>query len=156
VATTLGTMIKQVQPFESLEQEVFLMLAHLASELGAQHADLFRRAGITSTQYNALRILRGAQGRTLSCGEIGDRMITRESDVTRLLDRLEKQGLAERGRDERDRRVVTTRITDSGLALLAELDEPVACLHRQQLQHLGSDKLHHLLALLEEASSPPA
>ena len=152
----LGSIIKQERPFASLEQEVFLMLARLSSEMSAEHAELFRTSGITWAQYNALRILRGAEGKALACGEIGERMITRDSDVTRLLDRLEKQELVHRARDERDRRVVKTRITDRGLGLLAELDEPVAELHRRQLGHLGEAKLRRLLSLLEEASSPEA
>jgi DNA-binding MarR family transcriptional regulator len=88
-------------PFGSLEQEVFLMLSRLSSNLIDEHAELFRNAGITWTQYNALRILRGAQGEALSCGEISERMITRDSDITRLLDRLEKQGLVRRARRAR-------------------------------------------------------
>jgi DNA-binding MarR family transcriptional regulator len=149
-------MIKQGKPFGSLEQEVFLMLARVSSELNAAHAGLFRDAGITWTQYNALRILRGAQGEPLSCGEIGERMIARESDVTRLLDRLEKQGLVQRARGEQDRRVVKARITGRGLSILEQLEEPVAEMHRRQLGHLGEVRLGKLLALLEEVSSPPA
>ncbi|SRR5690554_3528714 len=148
----LQSAIKQKRPFGSLEQEVSLTLTRLASELNAAQADLLRGAGVTWTQYNALRILRGAEGEPLSCGDIGERMISRDSDVTRLLDRLEKQGLVHRARGERDRRVVKTRITDKGLALLAELDQPVAEMHTRQLGHLGTAKLRTLLSLLEEAS----
>jgi DNA-binding MarR family transcriptional regulator len=83
-------------------------------------------------------------------------MIARESDVTRLLDRLEKQGLVQRARGERDRRVVKTRITEQGLDILEKLEEPVADMHRRQLGHLGEVRLAKLLALLEEVSSPPA
>ncbi|MFA7461251.1 MAG: MarR family transcriptional regulator, partial [Trueperaceae bacterium] len=104
----LQSAIRQTRPFESLEQEVSLTLTRLASDLNAGQADLLRESGITWTQYNALRILRGAEGSPLSCGEIGERMISRDSDVTRLLDRLEKQALVRRERDERDRRVVKT------------------------------------------------
>lgn len=148
----LQSVIKQTRPFGSLEQEVSLTLTRLASELNAEQAELLRGAGVTWTQYNALRILRGAEGEPLSCGEIGERMISRDSDVTRLLDRLESQGLVRRARGERDRRVVKTRITDKGLALLAELDQPVAEMHARQLGHLGATKLRTLLSLLEEAS----
>ena len=151
---TIGSIIKQEKPFASLEQEAFLMLARLASEMSAEHAELFKGSGITWTQYNALRILRGAEGEPLSCGEIGERMITRDSDVTRLLDRLEKQGLVDRARDEQDRRVVKTRITEQGLAVLSDLEEPIAELHRRQLGHLGEAKLRQLLSLLEEAATP--
>lgn len=153
MSAKLQSLIKQSRPFGSLEQEASLAIARLASELGAEQADLLRDSGITATQYNALRILRGSQDEPLSCGEVGERMITRESDVTRLLDRLEKQGLVVRARDERDRRVVKARITERGLALLAKLDEPMSALHHRQLGHLGSEKLERLLALLEEAAS---
>lgn len=139
-----------------LEHEVFLALARLSSDLSADLAELFKGAGITWTQYNALRILRGAGGRALSCGAIGERMIARDADVTRLLDRLEQQGLVQRARDEADRRVVVTRPTQRGLAVLAELDAPVQQAHRAQLAHLGEAKLRQLLALLGEAAARPA
>ncbi len=148
----LQSVIKQTRPFGSLEQEVSLTLTRLVNDLNAEQAELLRAHGITWTQYNALRILRGAQGEPLSCGEVGERMISRESDVTRLLDRLEKQGLVLRARGERDRRVVKTRITDKGLELLEQLDQPVAQMHTRQLGHLGKAKLRSLLSLLEEAS----
>lgn len=150
----LQSAIRQKRPFESLEQEVSLTLTRLASDLNAGQADLLRESGITWTQYNALRILRGAAGNPLSCGEIGERMISRDSDVTRLLDRLEKQALVQRERDEQDRRVVKTRITDKGIKLLAELDKPVSEMHTRQLGHLGATKLQSLLTLLEEAGEP--
>lgn len=153
MSSTLGRIIKQDKPFVSLEQETFLMLARLASELSVEHAELFKGSGITWTQYNALRILRGAEGEALSCSEIGERMITRDSDVTRLLDRLARQGLVHRARDEKDRRVVKSRITDRGLTVLADLEEPVAELHRRQLGHLGEGKLRQLLSLLEDATT---
>ena len=153
MAAKLQTLIKQKRPFGSLEQEASLAISRLASHLNAEQADLLKTSGITWTQYNALRILRGAEGEPLSCGEIGERMITRESDVTRLLDRLEKQGLAQRARDERDRRVVKTWITPQGRDLLASLDEPVDAMHHRQLGHLGADKLEQLLSLLEDATT---
>lgn len=148
----LRSAIKQQKPFGSLEQEVYLMLMRVSSELNAAHAELFRNAGITWTQYNALRILRGADGEALSCSEIGERMIARDTDVTRLLDRLEKQDLVQRARDDLDRRVVKTRITEHGTGLLDELAASVAEMHRSQLGHLGEEKLRTLLSLLEEAS----
>jgi DNA-binding MarR family transcriptional regulator len=154
-----------------LEHQVFLALARLFRDLSADLAELFRGAGITWTQYNVLRILRGAggaagaegaagapgvPGRALSCGEIGERLIARDADVTRLLDRLEKQGLVQRARDEADRRVVVTRPTERGLAVLDELDAPVMAAHRAQLGHLGDAKLRQLLVLLAEAAVRPA
>src|SRR5436190_14537138 len=126
----LNFEIRKVRPFESLEQEVFLNILKTADALSAETVELFRPYGISPTQYNVLRILRGAGagccdgGRPdpaapgIACGEIAERMITRDPDMTRLLDRLEKSGLIVRERDRKDRRVITTRVTDAGLELL--------------------------------------
>src|SRR6516225_11715251 len=102
---------------------------------------------LSATQYNVLRILRGAP-EGLACGEIASRMITRDPDVTRLLDRLEKRGLISRWRETKDRRTVMARITPEGLALLSRLDEPVQAAHRKQLGHLGRGRLRTLAKLL--------
>ena len=105
---------------------------------------------LSLTQYNVLRILRGApQG--LGCGDIASRMITRDPDVTRLLDRMEKRGLISRNRETRDRRQVTTRVTPEGLKLVDRMDEPVQKIHRKQLGHLGKDRLRALSDLLAAA-----
>ena len=101
---------------------------------------------VSSTQYNVLRILRGAP-EGLPCGEIASRMITRDPDVTRLLDRLEKRELISRCRETKDRRTVRTRIAPDGLKLLARLDEPVQAAHRKQLGHLGRERLQALAEL---------
>ncbi len=134
-----------------LEQATFLSLQRLAADLGQQVAELLKPAGLSGAQYNVLRILRGAGDAGLPCGEIAARMISKDPDITRLLDRLEKRGLVTRTRESDDRRVVTTRITDEAAALLARLDEPIAQLHRQQLGALGEDKLLRLTELLDEA-----
>lgn len=132
-----------------LEQATFLDLLRTANRLSQGVVAVLRPAGLTPTQYNVLRILRGSAG-PLTCGEMGERMIARDPDVTRLLDRLEKQGLISRSRSSEDRRVVVTEITAEGLRTLEELDEPVARLHREQLGHLGGEKLRRLARLLEE------
>ena len=113
-------------------------------------AQILKGEDISPTQYNVLRILRGSpQG--LPCGEIASRMITRDPDVTRLLDRLEKRDLISRSRDAKDRRTVIGRITTEGLKLLARLDEPIQETHRQQLGHLGRNRLCALTELLAAA-----
>ena len=110
-------------------------------------AELLKTEDLSSTQYNVLRILRGSP-EGLSCGEIGNRMITRDPDITRLLDRMEKRRLISRTRDEKDRRMVLTRITDEGLDVVGRLDEPVQAIHRSQLSHLGRERLKALSDLL--------
>jgi len=129
------------------EEAAFLDLLRTCDLLSRGPAQLLRAEDLSATQYNVLRILRGARD-GLPCGEIANRMITRDPDVTRLLDRLEKRGLIARWRESRDRRMVLARITPGGLKLLAHLDEPVQEVHRRQLGHLGKDRLRALAALL--------
>lgn len=148
----LAHRVKQTKPFASLEQEVSLAFLRLASELEHESSELFKAQGLSLAQYNVLRILRGAGDAGMACGDIGERLITKAPDMTRLLDRLERQGLITRARDDGDRRVVVTRIGERGMAVLARLDEPVAQLHEKQFGHLGTAKLQHLLSLLEEVS----
>jgi DNA-binding MarR family transcriptional regulator len=134
------------------EEAAFLDLLRTTDLLSRGPAQVLKAEDLSATQYNVLRILRGAPD-GLPCGEIGNRMITRDPDITRLLDRLEKRGLISRCRDERDRRTVMTRITPEGLKLLARLDEPMQAAHRQQLGHLGHEGLHALAELLSAARS---
>ena len=143
--------IQQRKPFGSLEEEAFLNLLRTSNALSQGLAALLKTADLTNTQYNVLRILRGAGAEGLPSGEVGERMITRDPDVTRLLDRLERRGLVERWRDAQDRRVVRARITQEGLRSIAPLDEPVAELHVRQLRHLGEERLRVLVGLLEAA-----
>ena len=132
------------------EEDAFLSLWRTADLLSRGVERVLRSAGISPNQYNVLRILRGSpQG--LPCREIGERMISRDPDITRLLDRLEKAGLVSRARETKDRRMVLTRITPQGLRLLAELDAPITDCHRQQLGHLGRERLRQLLEVLEMA-----
>ena len=113
-------------------------------------SQLLKPEDLSSNQYNVLRILRGAP-EGLPCGEIGNRMITRDPDITRLLDRLEKRGLIARWRDAEDRRVVMAKITLAGMKLLARLDGPVQDAHRRQLGHLGRERLRALTGILRDA-----
>ena len=145
--------IKQSRPFPTLEEEVLVGLARTADARQRGLAAVFKAAGLSPTQYNVLRILRGAGGPGLSCRDITDRMVTRDPDLTRLLDRLETRHLVSRSRDGEDRRVVTTRITQAGLALLEELEGPLAAEQQRLLGHLGEQRLRSLADLLDEARS---
>ncbi|HET6765589.1 MAG TPA: MarR family transcriptional regulator [Longimicrobiaceae bacterium] len=142
--------LKQTKPVSTLEEETFLNMVRTSNALTTGLSELLKRSDLTQTQYNALRILRGAGEKGLTAGEVGERMITRDPDVTRLLDRLEKRGLVERWRCGEDRRVVHTRITASGLQVIAPLDGPVVELHVEQLGHIGAERLRTLIDLLEE------
>ena len=147
----LRQTIGQRKPFRSLEAEAFLNIEHTADALMRGLAELLKGADLSPTQYNVLRILRGASPGGLACGEIAERMVTRDPDITRLLDRLARRGLIERARDGRDRRVVTTTITPEGTELVGRLDRPVERLHARQLSHLGERALARLVDLLERA-----
>ncbi len=134
----------------SAEETAFLELMRSTDQLSRGLVPVLKAEDLSMTQYNVLRILRGAPD-GLPCGEIGNRMITRDPDITRLLDRLEKRGLISRRREARDRRMVLTRITAEGLAVLARLDEPIQEAHRRQLGHLGRERLRALCELLRTA-----
>ena len=153
MSTTLRSEIKQSAGFESLEQEVFLQVVRTAGVLEHSLAEGLKPWGLTLTQYNVLRILRGAGPKGLCRNDVGARMLTPVPDATRLLDRLIKAGYVVKHRDSTDRRYVTARITRQGLALLAELDEPVSAIHRKQLGHVSKGKLRQLADLLEAVRS---
>jgi DNA-binding MarR family transcriptional regulator len=122
--SSLATALKQNRPFVSLEQEVYLGILRTASELSYTVDQFFRPFGITSSQYNVLRILRGAGTDGLCRNEISERMVTATPDMSRLLDRMEKAGWVTRERAKEDRRQVSTHITKSGMELLARLEKP--------------------------------
>jgi DNA-binding MarR family transcriptional regulator len=134
----------------SLEEATFLEIVQTGDLLGRAFTTVMKDADLSPTQYNVLRILRGAKG-ALPCGEIAHRMITRDPDITRLLDRLDTRGLVSRSRDPDDRRTVLAHITPQGLRLLARLDEPIQDTHRRQLGHLGRERLLSLAELLRLA-----
>ena len=132
------------------EELVYLEIMRTADALSRGLVPLFKREKISPTQYNVLRILRGSPG-GLSCGEIANRMITRDPDMTRLLDRMEKRSLIFRCRSSEDRRTVTATIAAAGRELLARLDEPLQAFHREQLSHMGAESLRQLARLLQTA-----
>ena len=129
------------------EEAAFLELLRTCDLLSRGPAQVLKVEDLSATQYNVLRILRGAP-EGLPCGEIASRMITRDPDITRLLDRLEKRELISRCRETKDRRMVMARITPEGLKPLARLDAPVEESHRKQLGHLGRERLRALTELL--------
>jgi DNA-binding MarR family transcriptional regulator len=141
-------------PQAPLEARVFVSLMRAADALSRGAEDLLKPYRLSKTQYNILRILRGAGEKGLACREVGGKLISRDPDITRLLDRLESRGLIVRAREARDRRVVKPRITAEGLRLLDELDKPVQELHRRQLRHLPAKELRQLSMLLERARGP--
>jgi DNA-binding MarR family transcriptional regulator len=148
--------LKQTRPFRTREDEAFLNLVRTTELLRREVIELFRPHDLSHAQYNVLRILRGASrekephDRARTCGDIASRLVTFEPDVTRLLDKLERQGLVIRERDASDRRVVRSRITEKGLALLAQLDDPIMEVQRRRLGRLGEERLVQLIDLLEE------
>jgi len=148
---SLGQEIKKAKPFDSLEQEAVLNVVRTADVLAGEVQNVLKPHGLSATQYNVLRILRGAGAEGLACGEVAQRLITRDPDVTRLLDRMEKRKLISRCRQRRDRRVVCARITPTGEQLLAELDPRVIETHRKQLGHLTREQLQLFVELLELA-----
>jgi len=138
------------KPGSCPEEVAHLEMMRTMEALSHQFVHVFKAEDLSSTQYNVLRILRGAP-EGLPCGEIGNRMVTRDSDITRLLDRLEKRSLVSRCRETKDRRTVWVRITPEGLDLLARLDEPVRAAHHELLGHLGAKRLNLLTDLLRLA-----
>lgn len=141
---------KTQRPPSSLEERIFVALLKVADALGQEAEQLTHAAELTGTQYNVLRILRGAGPDGLPCRGIGDRMITHDPDITRLLDRMERRGLITRERQKDDRRVVQTRITPRGLELLKPLDQPMRDLHKRQFRHMSGARLKTLHDLLDE------
>jgi DNA-binding MarR family transcriptional regulator len=147
--SSIADEIQQTKPFATLEEELLVALLRTTDVLRERFEQVVRPFNISLTQYNVLRILRGAEPKGRTCGEIGERMVAREPDVTRLLTRMEIAGLLRRSRDGEDRRVVMTRITPRGLKLLDEM-EP----HMREigglLQPIGERKIERMLRMLDE------
>ena len=149
-SSRLQKELKKRRPFDSPEQEAMLNIARTADRFGICFARLFREYGLTPSQYNVLRILRG-EGKPLPILEVADRMLAAVPGITGLIDRLEGMGLLVRERSTEDRRVVFVAITPQGLDLLARLDEPEAALHKRLIGHLSPAELRELSRLLEKA-----
>jgi DNA-binding MarR family transcriptional regulator len=145
----LQAEIQQHKPFTSVETEAFLNILRTADGLTRDLETMLKPYGLTSTQYNLLRILRGVGDGGATCSAIGERMIKRDPDVTRLLDRMQKRGLLRRSRQAKDRRLVTAAITLKGRRLADDLDAPVDAFHRHRLQALSQHKLAELINDME-------
>ena len=151
MATTVAKQIKQTRPFTSPEQEALLGLRMAAARLLAPWVQFLKtEAALSTSQYNVLRILSGSHPNGLTCGEVGERTVARDPDVTRLVDRLAKRGLVKRTRSEADRRVVQVDITEKGLALLRELDPHAQRMPLALLGHVSQARLRHLSRLVSE------
>jgi DNA-binding MarR family transcriptional regulator len=150
MAGAVQRALKQSAPLASPELEVLLGLRIAAARILEPWARFLRETtGLTPNQYNVLRILRGSHPTPLASGDIAERMMDRDPDVTRLVDRLEKQGYVSRVRNSRDRRVVEVAISPSGLALVQQIDPHVRRLPGALLGHLGQDRLESLRDLLD-------
>ncbi|HET9467620.1 MAG TPA: MarR family transcriptional regulator [Vicinamibacterales bacterium] len=152
---TLRTELKMAKPFKSIEEEAILSIARTAAVLEHSGADALRPFDLTITQYNVLRILRGAGSEGLCRNEVGERLVTKVPDVTRLLDRMEAAGLIVRQRGSEDRRVVATQITEKGLKLLEKIDRELPAIHARQLGHVSQKRLRELISILEEVRNVP-
>jgi DNA-binding MarR family transcriptional regulator len=152
--TSLQLEIAQNLPFSSVAEEALLNLLRTSDCLSRAFHRTTLPWGVTSTQYNVLRILRGAQPEGLTCAAIGSRMLTAVPDITRLLARMKALKLIHQQRDSQDRRVVWTRISESGLDLLREMDPVIRKVPGELLEHLDSEELTELIRLLELARRP--
>jgi DNA-binding MarR family transcriptional regulator len=148
MSPSLQQDLKQKKPFRSLQQEAYLSVVRTSTALTDAMEDLVKSKGISATQYNVLRILRGSGAEGICRNDLRDRMLSRMPDMTRLLDRMEDAGLVVRGREGEDRRMVLTRITEKGKRLLDELDAPVLALHKRQMSRLSDAQLRTLSDLL--------
>jgi len=154
VSGRLVKEIRQTKPFALREEEALLNLGRTYEFLSQRMAELLKQYQLTPTQYNMLRILRGAGADGITCSQATERMISPDPDITRLLDRMEAQDLIRRERSKEDRRVVITRITERGLELTNRIDSPLTQLLRQYLGRVGQPRLRELIDTLEALREP--
>lgn len=153
VPRNLAQQIRQTRPFASQEQEALLAIRRTAASLLAPWEQFLKAEfGLSTSLFNVLRILRGSHPTALTCGEIGERTIARDPDVTRLVDRLSARGLVKRARSQTDRRVVKVSITKQGLDLLEQLDPHSERMPRALIGHMSAAKLRQLATLLAEVA----
>lgn len=145
----LQAEIQQTRPFAAIEEEALLNIVRTAEVVQRMMADFLKDFDLSPAQYNVLRILRGAGSAGVTCSQIGERLLTHDPDITRLLDRLEARGLIARERSSTDRRAVITRISHDGLTLTDKIDAPIRTLTQSKMQKFGRDALAGLIAELE-------
>jgi DNA-binding MarR family transcriptional regulator len=145
----LSDELRMTKPFAVAEEEAALSILRTSEVLQQRASACIKAYELTGSQYNVLRILRGSGSNGLACGQISERMVTHDSDITRLLDRLEGRKLIRRERGEQDRRVVTTKITSEGLRLLQDIEPVIMGHHRRQFSTLNKTELRELIRLLE-------
>ena len=150
----LRAELKQNKPFAHKAEEALLNVERTADCFRRELQHMLKPFGITSTQYNALRILRGSLPEGLTCSELGQRLVSSDPDITRLLDRLARQGLASRRRGCLDKRIVLTTISDQGLALLERILPVLDAGVRGLAGHMSDLQLTQLIDLLEIARLP--
>jgi DNA-binding MarR family transcriptional regulator len=149
VSAKLAAEIHQNKPFAHPEEEALLNLVRTHEFLSQRQTGFFKQFQLTPTQYNILRILRGAGKDGVTCSRASERMVKADPDITRLFDRLEARKLLQRERSAQDRRVVVSRITAEGLKLVDAIDEPLAELHKRCMGRIGRKKLAQLIEILE-------
>lgn len=155
-AGRLQQELRQSRPFATPQTEAFLNLVRTAGQLQHSLRQHLRPHGVTETQYNSLRILRGAGENGLTCSEIAERLVSRDPDITRLMSRLERACLVRRERDPKDRRIVLARITAKGLKALSRLDDIVTTSVQESFAHLSEKEVQTLTRLLERTRGPQA
>jgi len=150
MAGRLKQELRLKRPFRNAQQEAFLNIMRTADALEHEVEMLLKLFGVTSVQYNVLRILHsvGEAGRT--CSDIGRRMVERHPDITRLLDRMEHAGLIRRRRDGRDRRTVTAQITLAGSVIVQQLEQPLSTLHQKQFAALSDAQVYEMIEGMEK------
>ena len=145
----LQTEIHQTRPFEAIEEEAVLNIVRTAEVLQRALVEFLKEFDLSPTQYNVLRILRGAGAAGATCSQIGERLLTHDPDITRLLDRMDARRLIARERSSTDRRAIITRISADGLALVGSIDAPLRTLTQSRMGKFGRDALAGLIAELE-------
>jgi DNA-binding MarR family transcriptional regulator len=154
--SSLAAAIKQGKPFKSPQQELYISIAKTASELSLSIERFLRPYGLTQIAYNVLRILQGSAPEGLGRNEISERMITAAPDMTRLLDRMERDGLVVRTRGQEDKRQVATTITQAGKDLLTRVEAPLLKLHAEQFAKLSAAEVRaatQWLGVLRDANA---